>query len=58
MTSQKWYQATKVVMAKAKDGFRLSELRGLNKAVADRLINSGKLEATPLPNGDWIVNKK
>lgn len=55
--SSGWAHAHKVVMAKAADGFKLSELTGVYKACAIKLIDRGQLSSTILPNGDRLVNR-
>jgi hypothetical protein len=50
-------ESIKRVMARARDGFKLSELKGADLAAAKRLIDTGKLRAFPINNGkDWLVN--
>ena len=53
----KWAKTVGVVIAKAHTGFKLSEVNGLQRAVASQLIDRGKLHATRLPNGDYLVTK-
>lgn len=54
MVTRKFGDAVPKIMAMAREGFKLSELKGLDLAVAKRLIDQGKLAAYPL-RGDWIV---
>lgn len=57
MASKQYLTAVKYVSGLANKGFRLSELHGLRKSVAERLIDRGRLTATRLPNGDFLVTK-
>ncbi len=55
MASEGWAHAHKVVMAKATDGFLLSELTGIYKKCAERLIDQGKLQSFLTANGQrWV----
>lgn len=61
MPAQTYPMAMRIIMKKAKDGFRLSQVSGLERAVAERLIDRGTLIAIPLSGTrpvDWLVNKK
>lgn len=57
MADKNWLKATTFIYARAKDGFKLSEMHGLRLAAANKLIDRGKLHAMPLPNGDFLVTK-
>jgi len=55
MATDGWAHAHKVVMAKAADGFLLSELKGVYKKCAERLIDQGKLQSFLTAHGDrWV----
>jgi len=47
----------KVVMMKARDGCRYSELSPGQQKAADLLAKQNKITFTNLPDGDWLVNK-
>ena len=52
-----WHDATVRVMARVSAGCKLSEFTGLDKRVAERLFDRGRIHGTRLSNGDYLLNK-
>lgn len=52
-----WGDTVKTIMGKAQHGFRRSEVKGIYLRVTDNLTDKGKLVATRLPDGDWLITK-
>lgn len=52
-----WGEVVKQIMGEAQTGFKLSEKTGIYLRVAKSLIDKGKLNATPLSGGDFLVSK-
>lgn len=53
-----WSEAVRRVMKASSQGVRLRSLGdGLDRRVAERLMDQGRIHGTRLPDGDYLLNK-